>query len=354
MLPLLYNNIFMNLKKYLSDAEVEKWHQLVERANNIVVFGHSGPDGDAMGSVLALIHYFHKIGKHATAITPTPCPDFLKWLPGVERIFTLNTPANKAMKAIEQCDLVVCLDFSSYGRLEDLSETVERLQVPIIVVDHHLNPQIKADLMVDDTNACATCEVLYSILQQVDSERMRDKTIATCIYCGMMTDTGAFAYNSNRPEIFLITAMLIESGIDKDKIYRNVYYNYSEARVRLMGYILSEKMRYFPDLHTAIYTLNTDETKRFSFVRGDAEGFVNLPLQIKGTRLSISMREDSEKPIVRISLRSVDNFPCNKMAEEFFNGGGHLNAAGGSLPKPIESAYAVALKAIEAYRTLLI
>lgn len=344
----------MNLKQYLTPQDTDKWHELINNATNIAILGHSGPDGDAIGAILAMTHYLDKLGKQAVPITPNPCPDFLRWMPGIERVLTASSPTSKAQTTLKESDLVICLDFSGYNRLEDLSSLVQELHVPTIVIDHHLDPQIKADLLVSDTHASATCEILYSILYQLDPTKICDRTIATCIYCGIMTDTGAFAYNSNRPEIFYITAMLISSGIEKDKIYRSVYYNYSESRIRLMGYILNKKMQYFAQEHTAIYTLTTKEMAEYNFVRGDAEGFVNLPLQIKGTKLSISMREDAEKPLVRISLRSVGDFPCNKMAEEFFNGGGHFNAAGGSLPKPIEEAYQTALKAIKAYRSQLI
>lgn len=344
----------LNLNQYLNDNGVEKWNKLIGQASKIVVLGHSGPDGDAIGAILAMTHYLQKLGKTATPVTPNSCPDFLRWMPGIERVLTLNTPNGKTQNVLLNADLVMCLDFGSYGRLEDLGTMVRGLQVPVVVIDHHPDMQISADLAVVDTGACATCEILFSVLSQIDPENLRDRVIATCIYCGMMTDTGAFAYNSNRPEIFLATAMLMSAGIDKDKIYRSVYYNYSEQRLRLMGYILNRKMQYFPELHTAIFTLDVNEMKEYNFVRGDAEGIVNLPLQIKGARLSISMREDSEKPIVRISLRSVGDFPCNRMAEDFFNGGGHYNAAGGSLPKPIEKAYETALKAIEAYRSQLV
>ena len=344
----------MELKQYLDSEGVATWRRLMAQASRVAVIGHAGPDGDAMGSILAMTHYLNKIGKVAMPVTPNPCPDFLRWLPGIERVLSFSTSAAKVGRALHDCDLVVCLDFSRYGRLEDLCDTVEGLGLPVINLDHHIDPEINADLQVVDTGACATCEVLYSVLSQVDEENVHDRTIASCIYCGMMTDTGSFAYNSNRPEIYLTIAKLISDGIDKDKIYRNVYYSYSEQRLRLTGYILNHKMKYFPELHTAVFTLDRKEMEEYNFVRGDAEGIVNMPLQIKGTRLSISMRADSEKPKVRMSLRSTGVFPCNKMAEEFFNGGGQHDAAGGSLPMPMESAYETVLKALEAYRSLLV
>ena len=176
---------------------------------------------------------------------------------------------------------------------------------------------------------------------------------ATCLYTGMMTDTGGFTYNSANPEIYEIIALLLTKGIDKDKIYRNVFHVFSTDRIRLTGYVLYEKLQFFAKNKAAVFTLTREEMKRFHFIRGDAEGLVNMPLQVKGMKLSISLREDTERDVVRVSLRSVDDFPCNRMAEEFFNGGGHLNASGGELPFPLEEAEKTAQRAIEAYQHLL-
>ena len=169
----------------------------------------------------------------------------------------------------------------------------------------------------------------------------------------MMTDPGGFTYNSSRPEIYEIISMLLTKGIDKDRIYRNVFHVYSTDRLRLTGYVLYEKLQFLAGGKAAYFTLTREEMQRFRFIRGDAEGLVNIPLQVKGLRLSISLREDTEKDVIRVSLRSVDDFPCNKMASEFFNGGGHLNASGGELPFPMEEAIRTAERAIETYRDLL-
>jgi phosphoesterase RecJ-like protein len=169
----------------------------------------------------------------------------------------------------------------------------------------------------------------------------------------MMTDTGAFTYASAEPEIYMIISLLLTKGIDKDKIYRNVFYSYSEGRLRMMGYVMNEKLQFYEKHKASIFTMNREELSRFHYIRGDMEGFVNMPLQVKGMRLSISLREDTERDVVRVSLRSVDDFPCNKMAAEFFNGGGHHNASGGELPFPLEEAVKTAERAIEAYKELL-
>ena len=181
-----------------------------------------------------------------------------------------------------------------------------------------------------------------------------DKHFAAPIYCGMMTDTGGFLWNSTRCEIYFIIGELLTKRIDKDKSYRNVYHNYSENRIRLMGYVMYEKLVYLPKFNAAYYTLTKEEQKRFNFIKGDAEGLVNIPQQIKGLKLSISLREDSDKPnLIWVSLRSVDDFPCNLMAEQFFNGGGHLNASGGRINGTMEEAVEIVKKAIIAYENKL-
>jgi phosphoesterase RecJ-like protein len=195
---------------------------------------------------------------------------------------------------------------------------------------------------------------VFRIVWQMGGFEKLDKHFAAPIYCGMMTDTGGFLWNSTRCEIYFIIGELLTKRIDKDKIYRNVYHNYSENRIRLMGYVMYEKLVYLPKFNAAYYTLTKEEQKRFNFIKGDAEGLVNIPQQIKGLKLSISLREDSDKPnLIWVSLRSVDDFPCNLMAEQFFNGGGHLNASGGRINGTMEEAVEIVKKAIIAYENKL-
>jgi phosphoesterase RecJ-like protein len=341
------------LKKYLSEQEETRWHQLVGKARRITILGHASPDGDAMGATLGLCHYLRSAGKEANVVVPNYFPDFLAWMPGASDVVIAERNRIRGPRLVREADLVFCVDFADVHRLEDLSPALENYHKGIIVIDHHLNPQMQGDILVSDPKASSASELVFTLLWQLGAfEKMTVET-AQCIYCGMMTDTGAFTYNSSRSEVYYIISQLISKGIDKDKIYRAVYNNYSVERLRLEGYILKDKMVYFPEEHASVYTLTREEMKAYKFKKGDAEGFVNLPLQIKGTKLSISLREDTEKPLVRVSLRSVDDFPCNKMAAEFFNGGGHLNASGGSLRMTMDEAMAQTRKAIEAYRPLL-
>lgn len=344
----------IELKQYLDSEGLRQWHQLVDSAQHIVIIGHHGPDGDAMGSSLGLCHLFRSLGKtDVQVVMPSLFPDFLKWLPGASDVLLYEYRRAATKTVLAKCDLLMCLDFNSLGRLEELAGPVEYCQAPRILIDHHLDPEPIAELVISDPPASSTSEIVFDLIWQLGYFPALTRDAAACIYCGMMTDTGGFTYNSSRPEIYFIISQLLTKGIDKDKIYRAVYNNYSESRMRLLGYILNEKMEYFPQRHASIFTLTKEEMTRFSFKKGDAEGIVNMPLQIQGTRLSISLREDTEKPLIRVSLRSVDDFPCNKMAEQFFNGGGHLNASGGSLKMTIEQARQQALKALEAYKDLL-
>jgi phosphoesterase RecJ-like protein len=230
-----------------------------------------------------------------------------------------------------------------------MEATLVSSPAPKVLIDHHLDPDVPAVLTISRPEACSTCELVFRIVWQLGAFDKLDKHFACPVYCGMMTDTGGFLYNSTRPEIYFIIGELLTKHIDKDRIYRNVYHNYSESRIRLMGYVMYEKLVYLPEFHTAFYTITREEQKRFHFIKGDAEGLVNIPQQIRGLKLSISLREDSEKRRIWVSLRSVDQFPCNKMAAEFFNGGGHLNASGGHLDMTIDEAVQVVREAIIAY-----
>ena len=338
----------------LNDSQLAQLDQLISDAQNIIVTCHKSPDGDAIGSCLGWAEYLRSRGKEPTVVVPDQFPDFLLWMPNTEKIVRYDKHREKCDMLFKIADLVFCLDFNTPSRVNEMEQALVGSQAPKVLIDHHLDPDVPAVLTVSHTEACSTSELIFRIVWQLDGFKDLSRQFAIPVYCGMMTDTGGFLYNSSRPEIYFIIGELLTKHIDKDRIYRNVYHNYSEDRIRLMGYVMYEKLVYLSDFHTAFYTLTKEEQKRFHFVKGDAEGLVNIPQQIKGLRLSISLREDSEKPnLVWVSLRSVDNFPCNKMAAEFFNGGGHLNASGGHLDMTIDEAVKVVSQAVTAYSDLL-
>ena len=331
-------------------AIIPALQQHIAEAHNIVVIGHRSPDGDALGSSLAWAEYLTSLGKRVSVVMPNAFPDFLAWLPGANRVILYDRSPGKAQQLISGADLIFLLDFNELSRLQELGTVVEKAPARRIMIDHHLNPNTTAaQLIISEPKMCATCEIVARLLIELNVLHSLSARVATALYCGMMTDTGSFTFNSNNPEIYTIISLLLRKGINKDKIYRYIYHSFSVNRLRLQGYILYEKLKFYANNHACLFTLNREEMKQFHFIRGDGEGFVNLPLQIQGMKLSISLREDTDKDVVRVSLRSVDDFPCNEMAARFFNGGGHLNASGGQLPFPMEEAVKTVEQAIEAY-----
>jgi len=338
----------------LNEAQLSQLEQLITTADNILITCHKSPDGDAIGSCLGWADYLRTRGKEVTVIVPDQFPDFLMWLPNTEKIVRYDKHKEKCDMLFKIADLVFCLDFNATSRVSDMEPALVGSPAPKVLIDHHLDPTVPAVLSISHPEASSTSELVFRIVWQMDGFKNLGRQFAIPVYCGMMTDTGGFLYNSSRPEIYFIIGELLTKRIDKDRIYRNVYHNYSEDRIRLMGYVMYEKLTYLPEYHAAYYAITKDELRRFHFIKGDAEGLVNIPQQIKGLRLSISLREDTEKKnLVWVSLRSVDQFPCNKMAAEFFNGGGHLNASGGHLDTSIEEAVETVRRAITAYAEML-
>ena len=338
----------------LNDDQLAFLSQLISNSQTIIITCHRSPDGDAIGSCLGWAEFLRTKGKDPIVIVPDQYPDFLQWLPNTEKIVRYDKHHDKCDMLFKIADLVFCLDFNTPSRVDEMEESLISTQATRVLIDHHLSPDVPASLTISRPEMSSTCELVFRIVWQMGRFEKQGKHFAIPIYCGMMTDTGGFTFNSTRPEIFFIISQLLTKRIDKDKIYRNVYHNYSENRIRLMGYVMYEKLCYLPEYHASYYAITREEQRRFNFIKGDAEGLVNIPQQIKGLRLSISLREDTEKDnVVWVSLRSVDDFPCNKMAEQFFNGGGHLNASGGRINGTVSDAEQVALQAIEAYADLL-
>ena len=340
-------NMNINL---LTEAEVEKLRQMIESSEKITLCCHRSPDGDAIGSMLGMAEYLRSVGKVPVAIVPDAYPDFLQWLPGTERMVRYDKHKDFADELLAGTDLMFCLDFNTVARTDEMAQPITASAAKKVLIDHHRNPDMDVDMCVSHPEACSTCELVFRLIWQLGGFETMNKKCAVPLYCGMMTDTGGFTYNSTRPEIYFIISQLLTKNINKDKIYRNVYNNYSEWRMRLTGYVLYKKMVVMAEQRAAYFILTRNDLKEFHYIKGDAEGLVNMPLQIKGTRLSISLRQDTEKDnLVWVSLRSVDDFPCNSMAELYFNGGGHLNASGGRLECPIEEAEGIVRKAIQEF-----
>lgn len=326
-------------------------HKILEGGTNVVICTHVNPDGDAIGSSLALKHYLERKGKQATVVVPNVFPDFLTWLPGADTILIYTKHQEQIRAVLDAADLVIVCDLNQPNRLGGMEEVVMQNSAPRILIDHHLDPNTEfCETIISEPAMCAAGEVICHLLSQNGEIDNISENEAICLYCAMMCDTGAFSFNSNRPVIYEHISHLLARGIDKDQIYRNVFWTASEARLRLQGYLLYVNMKVLHERHTAIMTLTNEERRRFKVKNGDTEGIVNIPLTMLGTRLSIFINEDTEHPgIMKLSLRSVGDFPCDQMASRFFNGGGHKNASGGKLQCPMEEALEKVKAAIEAY-----
>ncbi len=331
---------------------IDALRELIDQNGSFVILSHKNPDGDAVGSSLALAHYLRSIGKEATVVMPNRFPDFLSWMPGSADVLFFDADSQRALAVIEKASLIFCLDFNALSRLGDLGAAVERLSVPMVLVDHHPHPAGEFCVQISHTAACSTAELVYGIMTALSGVEALSLEMAQCIYTGMMTDTGSFAYASVRKEIYLIIAELLGRGVDKDWIYRKVFHTYTLSRMRLWGYVLCDKLRLYNKFNAALITLSHNELMRFYAQKGDTEGLVNQPLQIKGVRFSCFLREEQPGRI-NVSLRSVDDFPCNEVAAEFFNGGGHKNASGGELCCSMDEAVEIFRKAIGKYKAQL-
>ena len=331
----------------LKEDEAALLERVIEEAQHIVICCHQNPDGDAIGACLAWAEFLRDLGKNPMIAIPDMMPDFLQWLPCTDRIHRYDKRPTIVSEAFEQADLVFCLDFNRPERMEKMGELLRNSNVKKVMLDHHPEPAIDCVVCVSHPELSSTCEIVFRVIWQLGGFPSMSRKVAVPIYCGMMTDTGGFTYNSSAPEIYFIISQLLTKGINKDKIYRNVYNNYSEQRLRLIGFVLYEKLRVVNEKHVSYFCLTRENLRRFHFMKGDAEGLVNMPLQIKGMRMSISLREDTERDnLIWVSLRSVDDWSCTKIAEKYFNGGGHLNASGGRLNCTMAEAEQVVLKAI--------
>ncbi len=338
------------LTPLFSTAEIATAQELINQSNNIVILTHMSPDGDAMGSSLAMRHFLEAQDKQVSVIVPNSFPDFLAWLPKANEHIIYELQRKEADALLEQADLVICTDFNEPKRIGSLGDKLLSLSCKKMMIDHHLHPSNFPDLTLSYPASPSTCELVYRLITRLSPLASNlSPEIATCIYTGMMTDTGNFSFNSNYPEMYQIVSDLVAAGVNKDAIYNRVFNAYSSDRMRLMGYCLYQKMKIFPEYHTALIYLSRKELYRFNFQSGDAEGIVNLPLQIKDIHYSCFMREDKVNPTevalsggsktkIKISLRSQGDRPVNVFAKDIFGGGGHANASGGEYYGPLPEA----------------
>ncbi|MDR2621232.1 MAG: DHH family phosphoesterase [Dysgonamonadaceae bacterium] len=338
------------LNRVISEDNIQKAKKLVLNYDKIVIVTHLAPDGDALGSSLGLYHFMMELGKEVQVIVPNDYPAFLHWMPGSKSIINAEWHKKNSEAAIANADLLFCLDFNTLKRSFLLENAIRESKAKKILIDHHLFPEEFANVTISHPEISSTSELIFRFICRMGMYEYVNEPCAECIYTGMMTDTGAFTYNSNSPAIYYIISELLRKGIDKDAIYSRIYNQYAEGRVRLQGYILYEKMKIFDEYKTSLMVLSEEEHMRFSPERGDTEGFVNIPLSIGNIIFSAFIRED--KDVIRISLRSKGDFPTNQFATEVYGGGGHLNASGGEFYGKLEDAVKKFEEALPGYKHL--
>lgn len=326
------------LSKIIAESLITDTRQYIENANNIIIITHISPDGDAMGSALGVYHFLSSLNKKASIVVPNKFASFFNWMPAATDIFIYEAQEEKTNQLISVADLIIMTDFNTLSRIGALQEIIEKFTGNKILIDHHRNPDLSiANIIISYPHISSTSEIVFRLIYRMGFFETMNNFCATSIYTGMMTDTGAFTFNSNNPEIYFIISELLTKGIDKDQIYNNIYNTYSADRLRLMGYALTAKMEVLDEYNTAIITLTSNELEHYNYQEGDTEGFVNLPLSIKGIVCSILIKENTTH--VKLSFRSRGSFPVNQIASNYFHGGGHINAAGGESYESISQTF---------------
>ncbi|MEC7415683.1 MAG: bifunctional oligoribonuclease/PAP phosphatase NrnA [Bacteroidota bacterium] len=301
--------------------------RIISTQKKIVIIPHRNPDGDALGSALALKHFLEAKKHKVNIVSPNDYPTFLKWLPGESDIIKFSKKPSIARDKINNAELIFGLDFNSLSRIQDLSEIVKKTNVDKIMIDHHESPEFFANLNYSDPSMSSTCEMVYNIINASDS-KLLDKKIACCLYTGIMTDTGSFRYPSTTSKTHQVVSHLLSLGANSSEIHQKIFDSSSMSRIKLLGISLSNLVK-IPDLPVVYITLSKEELVLCDFKKGDTEGFVNYGLSLKGVNFSCMMIENENEGKIKMSFRSQGNFSVDNFARNYFNGGGHLNAAGG-------------------------
>lgn len=324
------------IQPIIDEEVIERLRSLINSVKSVVLTCHLSPDGDAIGSALALCHVLHRLGKNAVVVTPDMVPRSLMFLPDMRDVVVFTKSEQRARYVVERAQLIFCLDFNDMHRIDKLGELIAQQRVPRVLIDHHLNPQPVFDVTLSFPELSSTCELVYRVLLQLRMLNLIDRYAAQCLYVGMMTDTGNFTYSCENPELYEIQASLMRRHIDKQWLYNMAMNTFSADSLRLQGFALSEKMELFNEFGAALVTLTQDELKRFNYRKGDTEGLVNKPLAIPGIYWVVFFRQDPE--YIKVSCRSQGDFSVNNICRDHFNGGGHMNAAGGEFYGTMEQA----------------
>ena len=308
--------------------DIQSIQALLATPKKIAIIPHRSPDGDAMGSTLGLYHFLLKYNHQPIVIAPNEFPDFLSWLPGSETVQIFEKNKENCTKILEEAEIIFTLDFNALHRVGEMEKVLEKLKAPFIMIDHHQKPDDYAAYMYSDTSFGSTCEMLYNFIEFLGEKQAIDKTIGTCIYTGILTDSGSFKFPGTTGNTHRIVADLIDLGVENTTIPTLLFENSSYNRLQLLGRAL-QNMKVIPEFKTSYITLTQEELNSFHYVKGDTEGIVNYGLSIKGIHFTAIFIENKDENIIKISFRSQGGFDVNQFARDHFNGGGHRNAAGG-------------------------
>lgn len=318
---------------------------------NILITTHRGPDGDAMGSSLALYQVLKAIGYKVSVVVPNSYADFLNWLPYTNEVIEYEGNEEQAKEFIDTAELIFCLDFNDLRRTDMMCKALEQSSGKFVMIDHHQDPSDFADIVFSEPNICSTAQLIFDFIEDMGWKEFLSIDVAKCIYTGLVTDTGSFRFPSVDARTHEIAAQLINLGLNQAEIHQQLFDNNKASRLKLLGYCLSEKLEVLPKYHTAVMSLSSEELHRFNFEKGDTEGFVNYALSIDGIIFTAFFIQYDEK--VKISFRSLNKFHANLFSKKHFNGGGHINAAGGSFEGSLEEAIAKFKKVLPAFENEL-
>ena len=335
---------------FSSNSAIELRKRLSE-AQNIVLTGHRSPDGDAVGSCLALWNHLKENGIESKVVMPDEFPGFLNWMNGVDSIVLHSQNEELAKQLIEEADVLFVLDYNSASRVGAMQSSLQNSKAFKVMVDHHQQPVDFVDLIFSDESSCSTAEMVYRLIERWGEEANLSVRSAGCLYCGIMTDSGSFRFPSVTPRTHKIVAALCETGLDHSKIHRYVYDNNREGQLKLVWYALTEKLQVFPEHKAAVISLSAEELKRFGYVKGDTEGLVNQALSVEGVNFAAFIHESDDR--IKMSFRSVGEFSVRDFSANHFGGGGHHNAAGGASTDSLEEVVSKIIKLLPEYSNKL-
>ncbi|MCM1290902.1 MAG: DHH family phosphoesterase [Prevotella sp.] len=315
------------LTKILKESEIKRFNELLDKSRCVVLTCHVRPDGDAVGSTLGMAHLLRHLGKDVHVVSPDLPPRSLSFLPGYKDIVAYSKYPDYAVRIVNDCDLMICCDFNCIKRLDDFGDVVSQSNCKKVLIDHHVEPEFFCDLTFSFPEMSSTCELMFRIIAALGYYSEMGLDSATSLCTGLITDTQNFTVNCNNPEIYEVLMKLLDKGVDKPRIVRKALRVKTLDCFRLQAYAWAEKLELHCNQRVAIVTINAEELDRFNYVKGDSEGIVDRPLDIDTVIASFFLREDSD--CIKVSARSIGDFPVNEICKNLYGGGGHLMAAGG-------------------------